>query len=200
MNLQFKIIATLLLFVSNPIFSQNLPQCNVVTIKGYLIIEAYRKEIKEIKRLSKKNKIILIDREDERYFLPCDTNESFSEILKTKDRILSSKAYIFQDVATASLLKKYCGFLSDDSVKYDSKIVFDSEDWFFRKETPEKVYQVFYLETKAVNVLVENNSYNEAYLNLRYRIDKKERNIDCYFFTQPIVFFPTKPKDMKKLK
>ncbi len=159
-----------------------------ITIKGYYIIE-YKKSqlLDKIKNDSLKaiGKVYVerIDHEQNYLFVPeSATTLSLQYAIDSYDYEYRNTIYFLpQDPKAEQYLSKYINFKIDveaERMKFRDRIYFSS------RHNPDYVYCIFYIEGKAIQYHLENNSSNRYMFGLRIDDVTKENFFDIVLLYQ----------------
>jgi hypothetical protein len=161
--------------------------CFQTLVKGYLIRKVKSDEIKQT-RLNKKLKQggkpfeQAIDYYERIFFIPFDSlNEvrHLSDILLKGVNYNNKQAFIFDSNKNELFIEKFCG--KELAIKKEETQF--TEPYYFIEGDQQctYIYNIQYIEGKAIKAEVENTHTNKIYLGLNYRIDRELKFFDCFF-------------------
>lgn len=154
--------------------------CHDVTLKGYVITQYKRSDIKQIRNASNR----IIDFYHRAYFVPIGNNTLDQIAIDSINVFNPDGIYFLPSKETGRLMTKYCNNYKNDLSSSSSKKDLSS---FFQigKKQNEYLYKIHYSECKAMKSRIPNNSLNAFQLNIPF--DKKGEFLTCYFIYQDII-------------
>jgi hypothetical protein len=161
--------------------------CPEILVKGYLVRKVKSEEIKKMKlnkKLKEEGKSFeqAIDYYERIFFIPLDSLNGarhLSDILLKGINYNDKQAFFFDSEENKLYIKKYCGKeLSLEKNKHQF-----GEPYYHVEGDQQNtyLYNIQYLEGKAIRSEVENSHSNKVYLGLNYRIDSNLKVFNCFF-------------------
>ncbi|EFK55774.1 hypothetical protein ACFU8T_20440 [Sphingobacterium spiritivorum] len=176
----FNIIILMNIFLFGPLQAQTkLDTCQDIILKGYVITQYKRSDIKSIKNVASH----MIDFYHREYFIPLKNN--LDQVTIDSINVFNpDEVYFLPSNETYRLMIKYCNKYKNKESYFSTKVDLNS---FFKvgKKNSEFLYKIYYYECKAVKSEIANNSLNAFQLNVPFK--KESKFLNCYFIYQNVI-------------